>query len=136
MLGRGNIYNYRSDRVGNGAGMDGEQNIFIIGPLTVERNNKWIQSKQYTVPETSKLLLTRKQRDTILSPIPRSLAAFLNTNKLMTGAHIEQLLSHLVSSDRNMSFMGTYVGPSLQHEGQLYWDYIMGTKRINYAQKV
>jgi hypothetical protein len=101
----------------------------------VVRSNKLRQRKQHTVPETSKLPLTRKQKDTILSPIPINLTAFLNTNKLMTGAHIEAFLSHVVSLNRNMSCLVTYLGPSLIHEGQLYWDYLMGTEHVNYAQK-
>jgi hypothetical protein len=42
----------------------------LEGLLAVVRNNKWRQRKHYTVPETSKLPLTRKQKDTLLSPIP------------------------------------------------------------------
>jgi hypothetical protein len=53
----------------------------------------------------------------------------------MTGARIEEFLSHLVSSNRNMTFMGTNVGPSLRHQGQLYWDYFVGIEHLNYAQK-
>jgi hypothetical protein len=41
--------------------------------LAVVRNNKWRKIKQYTVSETSKPPLTRRQKDTILSPIPRNL---------------------------------------------------------------
>jgi hypothetical protein len=61
--------------------------------LSVVRNNKCRQRKQYTVPETSKLPLTRKQKYTLLSPIPRNTTALLNTNELMAGAHIEKFLS-------------------------------------------
>jgi hypothetical protein len=32
MLDKGKHYNDRSEREGNGAGMDGEQNIFMRGP--------------------------------------------------------------------------------------------------------
>jgi hypothetical protein len=103
--------------------------------LEVVRNNKWIHRKKYTVPETSKIPLTRKHKRTLLSPIQRNLTALLNTNTLMTGAQIEEFLSHLVNLNRNMSFMVTDFGPILQHEGQLYWDYIMGTEHLNYAQK-
>jgi ketol-acid reductoisomerase len=39
--------------------------------LAVVRNNKWRQIKQYTVAETSKLPLTRRQKDTLLSPIQK-----------------------------------------------------------------
>jgi hypothetical protein len=37
--------------------------------LEVVRNNKWRKIKQYTVAETLKPPLTRRQRDTLLSPI-------------------------------------------------------------------
>jgi hypothetical protein len=53
--------------------------------LAVVRNNTWRQMKQYTVPETLKPPLTRKQKDTLLSPIPRNLTALLSTNELMAG---------------------------------------------------
>jgi hypothetical protein len=79
--------------------------------------------------------LTRKQKDTILSPIPRNLTALLGTDKLMAVAHIEEFLSHLVSSNTNISFMGTEFGPRLLHQGQLYWDYLMGTESVNNSQK-
>jgi hypothetical protein len=95
--------------------------------LAVVRNNTSRQRKQYTVPETSKPLLTRKQKDTLLSPIPRNLTALLSTNELMTGVQIEEFISHLVPSNTNMSFMGTEFGPGLLHHGQLYWDNLMGT---------
>jgi hypothetical protein len=72
--------------------------------------------------------LTRKQKGTLLSPIPRTLTAILSTNELMAGAQLEQFLSHLVSSNTNMSFVRTYFGPGLWHQGQLYWDNIMGMK--------
>jgi hypothetical protein len=55
----------------------------------VVRNNKWRKRKQYTVPETSKPPLTRKQKDTLLSLILRNLTALLSTNELMAGAQIE-----------------------------------------------
>jgi hypothetical protein len=58
----------------------------------------------------------------------------LSTNELSAGAHIKELMSHLVSSNTNMSFMGTYFGPGLRHQGQLYWDYLMGTKNVNNAK--
>jgi hypothetical protein len=90
--------------------------------LAVMRNNKWIQRKQYTVPETSKQPLTRKQKDTLLSPIPRNLMVLLNTSELMAGAQIEEFLSHLVSSNINISFMGTYCGPSLGCTGIISWE--------------
>jgi hypothetical protein len=41
----------------------------------------------------------------------------------------------MVSSNRNISFMGTFFGPRLRHQGQLYLDYVMGTEHVNYAQK-
>jgi hypothetical protein len=75
--------------------------------LAVVRNNKWRQRKQYTVPETSKPPLTRKQKDTLLSLIPRNITALLSTNELMAGIQIEEFMSHLVFSNTNMSFMGT-----------------------------
>jgi hypothetical protein len=59
-----------------------------------------------------------------LSPIPRNLTALLITNKLLAGAQVEEFLSHLVSSNTNMSFTG-----------QLYWDNIMKTRRVNSAQR-
>jgi hypothetical protein len=34
-----------------------------------------------------------------------------------------------------MSFMGTYFGPGLLHQGQLYWDNLMGARRVNNAQR-
>jgi hypothetical protein len=57
--------------------------------LEVVRNYKWRKIKQYTVAETSKPPLTRRQKDTLLSPIPRDITALLTTNELMAGAHIE-----------------------------------------------
>jgi hypothetical protein len=57
--------------------------------LAVVRYIKSIQRKQYTVPETSKPPLTRKQKDTLLFLIPRNLTALLSTNELMAGAKIE-----------------------------------------------
>jgi hypothetical protein len=102
----------------------------------VVRNNKWRKIKQYTVAETSKPPLTRRQKDTLLSTIPRNLTALLTTNELMAGAQIEEFLSHyLVSSNKNMTFTGTDFGPGLLHQGQLYWDNLMGTRRINSAQR-
>jgi hypothetical protein len=98
-------------------------------------NNTWIQRNQYTVPETSKSPLTRKQKDTLLSPIPRNLTALLSTNELMTRVQIKEFMSHLVSLNTNISFMGTKFGPGLLHHGHLYWDNIMGTKRVNTAKK-
>jgi hypothetical protein len=103
--------------------------------LAVERNKRWRKIKQYTVAETSKPPLTRRQKDTLLSPILRNLTALLTSNELMAGAHIEELLSHLVSSNTNMSFTGTDFGPGLLHQGQLYWDNLMGTRRVNSAQR-
>jgi hypothetical protein len=47
--------------------------------LAAVRNDKWRQRTQFnTVPETSKLPLTRKHKDTILSLIPRTLTALLS----------------------------------------------------------
>jgi hypothetical protein len=85
--------------------------------LAAVRNNKWRNIKQYTVAETPKPPLTRRKKGTILSPIPRNLTALLITNELMAGAQIEEFLSHLVSSNTNMSFMGTDFGPGLLHQG-------------------
>jgi hypothetical protein len=51
--------------------------------LAVVRNNKWRKIKQYTIAEILKPPLTRRQKDTIFSPIPRNLTA------LMAGAQIE-----------------------------------------------
>jgi hypothetical protein len=101
----------------------------------VARNNKWRKIKKYTVAETSKPPLTRRKKDTLLSPIPRNLMAPMTTNELMAGAHFEELLSHLVSSNTNMSFTGTDFGPGLLHQGQLYWDNLMRTRRVNSAQR-
>jgi hypothetical protein len=103
--------------------------------LAVVRNNKWRKIKQYTVAETSKPPLTRIQKDTLLSPIPRNLTALLTTNERMAGAQVEEFLSHLVSSNTNMSFTGTDFGPGLLHQGQLYWYNLMGTMRVNSAQR-
>jgi hypothetical protein len=103
--------------------------------LAVVRNNKWRKMKQYAVAETSKSPLTRRQKDMLLSPIPRNVTALLTRNELLAGAHIEEFLSHLVSLNTNMSFTGTEFGPDLLHQGQLYWDNFMGTKRINSAQR-
>jgi hypothetical protein len=44
-------------------------------------------------------------------------------------------MSPLVSSNTNMSLMGTEYVPGLLHHGQLYWDNLMGTKRVKNAQK-
>jgi hypothetical protein len=63
----------------------------------VVRNNKWRKIKQYTVAETSKPPLRRRQKDTLMSPIPRILTALLTTNELTAGAQVEEFLSHLVS---------------------------------------
>jgi hypothetical protein len=41
----------------------------------------------------------------------------------------------MVSSNTNMSFTGTDFGPGLLHQGQLYWDNLMGTRRVNSAQR-
>jgi hypothetical protein len=103
--------------------------------LAVARNNKWRKMKKYTVSETLKPPLTRRQKDMLLSTIPRNGTALLSTNALIAVAQIEELLSHLVSSNKNMSFMGTYFGPGLLQQEQLYWDNLMVTKRINSAQK-
>jgi hypothetical protein len=75
--------------------------------LTAVRNNKWRQRKQYAVPETSKLALTRNHKDTLLYPIPRTLTELLSPGEVMAGTQIEEFLSHLVSSNTNMSFMAT-----------------------------
>jgi hypothetical protein len=53
----------------------------------------------------------------------------------MAGAQVEEFLSHLVSSNTNMSFTGTDLGPGLLHQGQLYWDNLMGARRVNSAQR-
>jgi hypothetical protein len=103
--------------------------------IAVVRNNKWRKIKQYKVAETSKPPLTRIHKDTLLSPIPRNLTALLTTNELMEGAQVEELLSHLVSSNKNMSFTGTDFGPGLLQHGQLYWDNLMGTRRVKSAQR-
>jgi hypothetical protein len=103
--------------------------------LAVVRNNKWRKIKQCTVDETSKPPLTRRHKDTLLSPIPRNLTALLTTNELMAGTHIEEFLSHFVSSNTNMLFTGTNFGPGLMHQGQLYWDNLTGTRRVNSAQR-
>jgi hypothetical protein len=87
--------------------------------VAVVRNNKWRNIKQYMVAETSKPPLTRRQKDTILSPIPRNITALLTTNELMAGAQIEEFLSHLVSSNTKMPFTGTDFGPGLLHQGQV-----------------
>jgi hypothetical protein len=102
--------------------------------LAVARNNKWRKMKEHTVADTSKLPLTRRQKDTLLSPIPRNLTALLSTNELMAGAQIEELLSYLVPSNTNMSFTGLDFGTGLLHQGQLYLDNLMGMKRLNSAQ--
>jgi hypothetical protein len=103
--------------------------------IAVVRNNKWRKIKQYTVAETLKPPLTRRQKDTILSPVPRILTALLTTNELMAGAQVEEFWSHFVYSNTNMSFTGTNFGPGILHQGQLYWDNLMGTRRINSAQR-
>jgi hypothetical protein len=103
--------------------------------FAVVRNNKGRQIKQYTVAETSRSPLTRRQKDTIFSPIPRNLMAILTTNELMAGAQIEEFLSHLVSSNTNMSFTVTDFGPGLLHQGKFYWDNLMGTRHVNSAQR-
>jgi hypothetical protein len=103
--------------------------------LAVARNNRWRKIKQYTVDENSKPPLTRRQKDTLLSPIPRNLTALLTTNELMAGAQVEEFLSHLVYSNTNISFTGTYFGPGLLHQGQLYWDNLTGARRVNSAQR-
>jgi hypothetical protein len=53
----------------------------------------------------------------------------------MAGAQVEEFLSHLVSSNTNMSFKGTDFGPGLLHQGHLYWDNLMGIIRANSAQR-
>jgi hypothetical protein len=103
--------------------------------LAVVRNNKWRKIKQYTVAETSKPPLTRRQKDTLLSPIPRNLTALLTINELMAGAQVEEFLSHLVSSNTNMPFTGTDFGSGLLHQGQLYCDNLMGARRVLSAQR-
>jgi hypothetical protein len=103
--------------------------------LAVVRNNEWRKMKQYMFAETSKPPLTRRQKDMLLYPIPRNLSALLITNELMAGSQIEELLSHLVSSSTNMPLTGTDFGPCLIHQGQLYWDNLMGTRRVNSAQR-
>jgi hypothetical protein len=65
----------------------------------------------------TRFLKLQKQKDTLL------------------GAQIEEFLSHMVSSNTTMSFMGTYFGPSLRHQGTLYWNYLVGRKNVNYAKK-
>jgi hypothetical protein len=69
--------------------MDGEQKYSRDEILAVVRNHKWRKIKQYTVAETSKSPLTRRQKDILLSPIPRNLTALLTTNELMAGAQVE-----------------------------------------------
>jgi hypothetical protein len=54
--------------------------------LPVMRNNRWRKMKQYTVSETSKPPLKRRQKDMRLSPIPRNVTALLTANELMAGA--------------------------------------------------
>jgi hypothetical protein len=60
--------------------------------LVVVRNKQWIKIKQYTVAETLKPPLIRRQKDTILSPIPRNITALLTTNEMMAGAQIKAFL--------------------------------------------
>jgi hypothetical protein len=79
--------------------------------------------------------LTRRKKDAILlSPIPKTLATLLHPGELMTGTHIEDFMSQLVSSSTNMSFIATYFGPSLGHKGKVYWDYPMGMTNANYVK--
>jgi hypothetical protein len=101
----------------------------------VVRSNKLRKIKRYTVAETSKPPFTRRQKDTLLSPIPRNVMALLTTNELMAGSQVEVFLSHLVSSNTNMSFTGTDFGPGPLHQGQLYWDNLTGTRRVNSVQR-
>jgi hypothetical protein len=54
--------------------------------LAVVRNNKWRKIKQYTVAETSTPPLTKRQKETLLYPIPINLMALLTTNELVAGA--------------------------------------------------
>jgi hypothetical protein len=61
--------------------------------------------------------------------------ALLTINELMAGDQIEEVLSHVVSSNTNMSFTGTEFGPGLLHQGQLYWDNLVGTRRVDSAQR-
>jgi hypothetical protein len=70
-----------------------------------------------------------------LSPIPINLTALLTTNELMVGAQVEELLSRLVSSNNIILFTGTYFGPDLLHQGQLYSDSLMGARRVNSEQR-
>jgi hypothetical protein len=103
-----------------------QEQISIIKDLSErEMVQEWTENKRYsrgeilavvTVAETSKPTLTRSQIDTLLSPIPRNLTALLTTNELMAGAQIEEFLSHLVSSNTNMSFMGTDFVSGLLHQ--------------------
>jgi hypothetical protein len=103
--------------------------------LAVVRINRWRKIKQYTVAETSKSPLTRRHNNTLLSPIPRNLTTLLTTNEFMADAQVEEFLSHMVSSNANMSFTGTYFGPCIMHQGQLYWDNLIGARRVNSAQR-
>jgi hypothetical protein len=79
--------------------MDGEQKYSREEILAAVRNNKWRKIKQYKVAESLKPPLTRRQKYTLLSPIPRNLTALLTTNELMAGAQVEEFLSHLVPSN-------------------------------------
>jgi hypothetical protein len=58
---------------GNGSGMTEKKRYYREQLLTASRNNKWRQRKQYTLPETSKLPLTRTHKYKQLSHIPRTL---------------------------------------------------------------
>jgi hypothetical protein len=74
---------------------------------------EWLENKRYsrkellTVRETSKLPLSRKQKDTLLSPIPRTLTSLLLPGELMAGTQIEEFLSHLVSSNIHGNILWT-----------------------------
>ena len=99
------------------------------------RDDKWRVKRQYMVPDIKPLPLTRKQKDTLLSPIPRNITTLLTQNVLMSGDLIEEFLSLLVASNPNTSFMGTDFGPRLQDQGQLYWEHLVKTKHGNYVQR-
>jgi hypothetical protein len=89
-------------------------------------SKNWCRLSETSLEEKTYVYTTNKKSSpihktaekTLLSPIPSTLTSLLQPNKLMEGNDIEDFLSLLISTNPNMSFMATHLGPHLRQYGE------------------